>query len=298
MTIPESQFDTWAKQGATSKAQTAHLSIRRALSQWTGWSTGLRYDDYLQGSYRNYTNIWRDSDVDLVVELTSVARFDTTELNAWDLQQFNTSINWVSYDWADFRQEVLRALYAYYEASRIDPTGKKTIKVGGFDGLYADVVVCMKHYKYRRYPVQSAHDCVEGMTFFVPSEYRWVVNYPKLHIANGEQKNTQNGWYKSTVRIFKNMKRYMVDNRLLGDGVAPSYFLECMLYNVPNSQFGTSYQTTFLSVIDWIAKSNLDQFMCQNGQLELFGASPEQWSSDRAITYLKAALDLYQNWNN
>ena len=101
-------LDTWAQIRARQKAENAHLSIRRALNQWNNWSTGVQHDDYLQGSYRNSTNIWRDSDVDLVVELTSVARFDTSDLSFSELQQFNASINWVSYDWANFREEVQR----------------------------------------------------------------------------------------------------------------------------------------------------------------------------------------------
>jgi hypothetical protein len=290
--IPESQFDTWARQGATTKAQTAHHSIRDALDQWKQWSDGVKFDTYLQGSYRNSTNIWRDSDVDLVVELTSIVRYDTSQLTVWELQQFNSSTQWVSYGWLNFRNEVLSALNAYYGSSRVDPSGKKSIKVGGFDGLVADVVVCMKLIKYFSYPF----NWVEGMTFHVPSEYRWVENYPKLHCDKGEQKNLRNDWYKPTVRIFKNIKRYMVDRGLLPDGIAPSYFLECMLYNVPDNRFNTNYRTTFSNVLSWLLNANLANFQCQNEQMSLFGYKGEQWRIEHAKTYLKALSDLDKSW--
>jgi hypothetical protein len=37
----------------------------------------------------------------------------------------------------------------------------------------------------------------------------------------------------------------MIDAGAIEDGVAPSYFLEGLLYNVPNDNFGSSYEDTF-----------------------------------------------------
>ena len=39
------------------------------------------------------------------------------------------------------------------------------------------------------------------------------------------------------VRVFKNMRNTMIEKGLLADGVAPSYFIEGMLSNVPNDKF-------------------------------------------------------------
>ena len=41
----------------------------------------------------------------------------------------------------------------------------------------------------------------------------------------------------------------MIERGELAEGVAPSYYLEGMLYNVPADKFGTSYQDTFTNAI-------------------------------------------------
>lgn len=35
-------------------------------------------------------------------------------------------------------------------------------------------------------------------------------------------------------------------------GIAPSYYLEGLLYNVPNDKFTTSYQDCFINTMNWI----------------------------------------------
>ena len=50
------------------------------------------------------------------------------------------------------------------------------------------------------------------MTFYVPAENRWVINYPKLHYKKGVEKNQNtDGKYKPTVRMFKNVRTYLID---------------------------------------------------------------------------------------
>ncbi|MBW4626925.1 MAG: hypothetical protein KME49_15835 [Brasilonema octagenarum HA4186-MV1] len=61
MAISESQLQTWSNQGATVSAQQTHTSIRNALSNYQ-WISSVRYDAYLQGSYRNSTNVRGDSE--------------------------------------------------------------------------------------------------------------------------------------------------------------------------------------------------------------------------------------------
>jgi hypothetical protein len=41
--------------------------------------------------------------------------------------------------------------------------------------------------------------------------------------------------FKQTVRIFKNMRHRLIDDRLLRDGAAPSYYIEGLLSNVPDT---------------------------------------------------------------
>lgn len=290
MPIPESQLERWSHQGAVTTAKQTHESIREALSAFQRWPDAIQYGVYLQGSYKNDTNIRGDSDVDVVVQLNSSFRSNLSEEQEQCFRFFTAT-----YDWNKFRSDVLTALRNYYGWQKVTE-GRKSIKVQT-PYLPADVVVCLQYRKYPQYP-KNADDYVEGMTFHVRAENRWVVNYPKLHYDNGVNKNAPsrtNGRYKPTVRLFKNARTHLVGRKVIPSDLAPSYFLECLLYNVPDTKFDGSFQDTFCNVVDWLNRANFSQFVCQNEQLFLFGDSPEQWSEEKARTFLKAMVDL---WNN
>jgi len=287
MPIPEEQLKRWSHQGATTTAKQTHESIRAALDRYE-WPNG-KPEVYLQGSYKNSTNIRGDSDVDVVVQLNSVFMNNLTED-----QKRRFVFTKAEYTWQDFREDVKRALVDYYGFRDVGE-GKKTLKVKT-PYLPADVVVCIQYRKYPSNP-RSEDNYIEGMTFYVPSEDRWVINYPKLHYQNGTAKNRQTSeWYKKTVRMFKNARTYLIERGAPPD-LAPSYFLECLLYNVPDSQYGGTFQDTFLNVANWLSKADLNTFCCQNEQDPLFGDSPEQWSKARAERFLEYIVDLWNDWN-
>jgi hypothetical protein len=293
MPIPESQLERWSHQGAVENARRTHESIRAALEAYNRLR-GVQYEVYLQGSYKNDTNIRGDSDVDVVVQLNSAFYSNLSED-----QKRHFGFAPADYTWRDFRSDVLTALQDYYKHGKVTE-GRKAIKVRTpYLSAPADVVVCIQYRKYPEYP-RNANDFIEGMTFYVPSEGRWVINFPKIHYKNGVKKNEKtSGWYKPTVRMFKNTRTYLVDNRgVIPDDLAPSYFLECLLYNVPNDKFGGSFQATFCNIINWLLNADLTQFVCQNEQLPLFGNSPEQWSVRKAQSFIRSMVDLWDNWNN
>lgn len=287
MAIPESQLKRWSHQGAVTTAKNTHESIRSALQNYD-WPDDIQYEVYLQGSYKNSTNIRGDSDVDVVVQLNSTFRN-----NLSDEQKRHFRFTKATYGWDDFRRDVLAALINYYGRARVQE-GRKSLKVQT-PYLPADVVVCIQYRKYPHYP-QNEDDYVEGMTFYVPSEGRWVINYPKFHYENGVNKNqATNSLYKPTVRMFKNARTYMIDRGAPSD-LSPSYFLECLLYNVPNSQFRGSFQDVFCNVVNWLVSAPLDNFVCQNEQVLLFGDTPEQWSKEECKRFLNALVDLWNSW--
>ncbi|RMH33653.1 MAG: nucleotidyltransferase [Gammaproteobacteria bacterium] len=285
MPILESQLEGWSQQGSISTAKKTHESIRAALDRYE-WPKG-KPEVYLQGSYKNSTNIPGDSDVDVVVQLNSVLM---NNLTAEQKRRFGFVKS--NYTWNDFYSDVERALTDYYGASRVR-RGRKTLKVQT-PYLPADVVVCLQYRKYPPNP-RSEDDYIEGMSFYVPSEGRWVINYPKLHYQNGATKNQKtNERYKPTIRMFKNARTYLIKQGAPQD-LAPSYFLECLLYNVPDSKFGGTFQDTFCSVVKWLLQTDLSWFRCQNEQDDLFGDSPEQWSEEKARRFLKFMVHL---WNH
>jgi predicted nucleotidyltransferase len=284
MPIPESQLETWSRQGEAKTLKDTHESVRNALKAYD-WPSDVEYEVYLQGSYKNDTNIRGDSDVDIVVQLNSISRS-----NLLEDREINSKLIIVSDAWREVVLKVLRNRYGYSKVSE----GRKALKVET-SYLPADVVVCLQ---YRKYPdPRSEDDFVEGMTFWVPSENRWVINYPKLHYENGVKKHQDtNERYKPTVRMFKNARTYLIERKVIPVDLAPSYFLECLLYNVPKDKFSSNLQSTFCNVINWLWKADFSQFVCQNEQLPLFGNTPEQWSEDKARRFLEAMVNLWANW--
>lgn len=285
MSIPESQLQTWSHQGAVTAAKATADSIKNALDSYNNWPTGIDFEVYLQGSYKNDTNIRGDSDVDVVVQLNS-----TFCSNLSEDQKRLLGITPASYFWSNFRADVLRALNNYY-GQGIVTEGNKSLKLKSNNGrLPADVVVSLQ---YRLYKTVNYYDYIEGMCFWSRNDSRQIYNYPKAHYDNGVAKHqSSNKWYKPSVRMFKNIR-----NSIDGDST-PSYFLECMLYNVPNTKFGISYGDTFCNVVNWLKETDLSGFVCQNCQLSLYGSSQEQWSTTEARQFIGNLISLWNNRSN
>src|SRR5690349_19728350 len=147
MGISESQLTTWSNQGATTSSASTYASIKVALAAHN-WPKGWEYVPYLQGSYPNYTNIRGNSDVDIVVEMTSMFFSDLTEEEK-KLRKLSTA--GVTYD--EFRREVIAALTAYYGAKNIDATGPNAIAVlGDSSRLKADVLAAVTYREYKHGP--------------------------------------------------------------------------------------------------------------------------------------------------
>ena len=290
MAIPEDQLETWSHQGATVGSANTHKSIRVALDQHS-WPEGMNYDVYLQGSYRNHTNIRGNSDVDVVIEARSVCNYNLNEY-----QKRLLGIRTGSYNYWDFRNEVLQALASHYGANSVDAYGQKSIKIGSSSNrLAADVVPCIT---YRRY-----HDLqvfTEGITFWTLNSNQQIINYPKLHFQNGVHKNERaNNYYKPVVRMFKNAReRILADNSSL-QGNYPSYFVECLLYNVPDDCFSNRFADTYCDVVTFLLSENsqhLTEFWCQNEQMLLFGNHPTQWDITQAQDFINQLCILWEQW--
>jgi len=137
MAIPETQLETWANQGAITTAKSTADSVKNALNSYTEWPEGIDFEVYLQGSYKNDTNIRGDSDVDVVIQLNS-----TFYSNLSEDQKGVLGLTPASYGLPNFRANVLNILKSYYGQDQI-VEGHKSIKVKATNGrLPADVVVC------------------------------------------------------------------------------------------------------------------------------------------------------------
>lgn len=128
----------------------------------------------------------------------------------------------------------------------------------------ADVLVCAEFRRYHSFQSDYNPGFVEGICFFLPGDIR-IENFPKQHHNNYTTKHqATNRLFKPTVRVYKNLRNKLIEEKRLADGVAPSYFLEGMLYNVDAGRFGGSHTANFLDTLNWIITAERAKFVCAN----------------------------------
>lgn len=297
MAIPESQLDVWAKQGSVAQSQATYASVRTCLEASDATYASRSKSIFLQGSYGNDTNIYADSDVDIVIATSSIYYYGTADLSAEQLAAFKYHhTNVASYSYKEFKAEVTAHLKTKF-GSAVKP-GKKAIFIQG-DGNRrdTDVLPAVEYRRYTRFNTYADSTYASGITFW-SSDGTHIINYPKQHSANATAKHqSTSSWYKPTVRILKNMRNAMMAKGYLSEGIAPSYFLEGMLYNVPDSLFGGSYADTFANAINWLVKCDRAKLVCMNEQyLLLHPTSPVTWRAEHLRAYLDAGIRFWNDW--
>lgn len=295
MSIPESQLDTWTNQGSITNSASTHTVLRNALSRNT-WSKEMCYDDYLQGSYANTTNIRGESDVDIVIESTSIFYHNID--NPTDEQTLGFYPG--SHNLDDFRNEVIDALVSYYGSSYVDTSSANSIKILPSETnnrLYADVVVCASYRYYYERQLRA-----EGITFWNRKNYNQIINYPKLHKDNGATKNSNASYnYKKAVRMFKNARRYIINGDEELRKKFPSYFVESLFYNVPNGKFyGSSWRQIFINILVYLMeafeKDTVEKFVTPSEMHYLIGNHSVQWSKENAQEFITRLDSLWENY--
>jgi tRNA nucleotidyltransferase (CCA-adding enzyme) len=78
--IAEERLARWSHHEPGTAFKQAHVPIRKALEAHKGLSR-FKYEVFLQGSYKNDTNLGGDSDVDVVVRLTAKLKPSVADLS-------------------------------------------------------------------------------------------------------------------------------------------------------------------------------------------------------------------------
>ena len=296
MTIPETQLDTWSHQGAVTQSKGTYATVKRALESDRAQYKSRGFQSFLQGSYGNDTNIYAESDVDVVIRLDATYYYNVNDLTSAERDAFWAAFSAANYGYAEFRAYVIRSLTAVFPGAVT--LGNKAIKIAASGNRRSsDVVAAAQFHHYRRFASAGEAQYEEGICFFTSSGNR-VVNYPRQHSANCTAKHqATNQWFKPTVRILKNVRRAMVNDGLIEKTIAPSYFIEGLLYNVPNDKFGSSFEDTIISSINWIMQTDRSQFVSANEQFVLFGNSPETWPVAHYDQFMNALVDYWNNWS-
>lgn len=296
MAIPEIQLETWSRQGSVAGSSATYQTVRRALlAQGTGYA-GKDFEVFLQGSYGNDTNIYAESDVDVVTRLDSTFHHDLSDLAPSDRALFEATFAGATYAYDTFKSDVIKALKQAFGDANVEEGPKAVLIKPTPSRRSADVIVATQYRRYYSFKGIYSQNYTEGICFW--SGYTQIVNYPKQHSANCTTKHqATNGWFKPMVRILKNMRTCMVDDGMITDGIAPSYFLEGLLYNVPNDKFGSSYVDTFVAAINWILENDRTQFLCANEQYYLLRDDPVTWAPANGKKFLDEIVTFWRDWD-
>jgi hypothetical protein len=267
--------------------------IREALAASTALSKHA-FEVYPQGSYPNFTNVVRDSDVDIAVELTEIIDVDfigqADGLSVADV----LSVYSGGYSLAAFKDDVEKALIAQFGTAAIS-RGKKSIHVRETTrGLAADVVPGETHRTYFSRSGYSQGIAIRNDKSPIPL----IHNFPHQHLDNGVAKNERaSKRYKRVVRILKRLENQMVKEGVIQ--AVPSFLIESAVWNVGTNAFltpetwlgrvrevlATIYQGTkddsALRSTDWMEVNNIKYL----------------FHSSQGWTHAQANAFAYEAWN-
>ncbi|MEV0566739.1 nucleotidyltransferase [Dactylosporangium sp. NPDC050588] len=290
----------WIKPSSDSEQQRQDRAVRmienaiKAHAEFSG--TPIRV--YAKGSYANKTNVRLDSDVDIVVENHDCQHFDYHGDYERPARTGNPyEGKWTPEKW---RKEVTRALQGYFGDSDVDASGEVALAISEVTGSRpsADVV---PSFDYRRYDDPNRRLAHSGSKVFKKSGGE-VVNWPKQQLENGREKN--GGWfgtggrYKNYVRALKNAENALT--RIGAIEPLPSYLMECLVWNVPNTVLTKSdLDRGFRATLQWLNEnldsSRFDQESWEEpNQLKYLFGSHQKWTVTNARTLISATWTLLE----
>lgn len=231
----EDKFRSWAQspsQAETQRCENAVGMVRRAVAA----SNKLKNRNikvFAQGSYRNRTNVRRESDVDV-----GVVCFDTffEEYPQGTTRETFGNVA-ATYTYSQFKSEVGEALTAYFGAQAVTRGNKAFDIKETSHHVEADVAPFFEHRRYRA-----------DKTFLSGVELRpdngiphQVINWPEQHYENGNAKNDRTRRsYRALARILKSLRNEMDDARIPAAAPVTGFLSECLTWNVPDAHFSNA----------------------------------------------------------
>ena len=219
---------------------------------------------FVQGSFANNTNVKTHSDVDIAVINEALFR---TKYRA-GVTDSNYGFVTSAITARQFKDEVQVALEAKFDGDVV--RGNKSIKINGNSyRVDADVVPALRYRDYSNDWRNDESNYERGIVI-VPDHGGAIINYPEQHIELGRKKNiATNRYYKKIVRIAKKMRILMEDNGCSSAKKVSSFFIESLIWNVPNSYFTkySSLKYIFEGIVEYLkqSKTQLSQFKEANG---------------------------------
>jgi hypothetical protein len=222
--IPDSEVERHAR-GPSSTTTSSIASFQTAIRD----ALGSDYETFLQGSYKNDTAIRDINDVDIV------ALRKLTVSTVFSEERYSTSTTW-----DEIFSEVERRINAVPRFRGKTRRGDKCVEVN--ENWEADVVPAVRIRTYDQDPIAI-------YSFREQSERQ---NWPRVHYNNGVAKHRSTmQTFKPIVRMFKSWSA----NHWPTQDIAPSFYVECLISNVPDDRFSRDLAYAFFTVGYWIEQN-------------------------------------------
>lgn len=284
----EDTFSSWAQGPGKTEEQRCENAIK-AIRDAINSSDKLNHRSInvlVQGSYRNRVNVRQDSDVDVGVLCHDSFFLDLPEGYTREKFGLNTPAD---YEYDTFKDELQEALISHFGNSSVH-RGNKAFDIR--ENSYRVDADVAPFFDYRDYATSGSYR--PGVKL-LPDNGGVIVNWPEQHYQNGVTKNNAtNRRFKRLVRIFKRLAINMPDDGNQAAKAMTGFFIECLIWNVPNDHFGnTHYTSDVRNVIVYIYQNTQDVGPCKewtevNDIKYLFRAT-QKWTREQANNFFLAA---------
>lgn len=255
----------------------AESMVRKAITTCDAFD-GTNLLIYTKGSYPNNTNVRRDSDVDVVIELHDCLYYDYKPgITGSEPRPVPYQGSWTPGRW---RQAIADALIAAFGTDSVDTSGRVAINISAVEGSRpsADVV---PSFDYRRYDDSGRSSWKEGSCVFPTGGGSKVVNWPQQQLDNGRNLNVEsNHRYKKYVRALKNAENFLATAGTIDE--LPSYFMECLVFNVPAATLTTGdldegFRATLSSLWGLLKTEENERTMVEPNRMKWLFTEDKKW---------------------
>lgn len=226
----EDQLTGWTKPPSDSeqtKLENSERMVRDAINSDEKLKQKST-ETFGQGSYANDTNVRLNSDIDINVRYTGGYYFNLPPgVTEEDVKIAHIGSS--GYSFSEFKNDVETALVNKFGRKEVVRNDKCITVKANTNRIETDVVPT---WNFRRYSKDGTY--VLGAKFW-SDKGKATVNYPKQHIENGKNKNSNTyRRFKRLTRLHRKLRYKMIDD---GENVSDnitSFLLECLVWNVPN----------------------------------------------------------------
>jgi len=286
MNISEEQFLRWSRapsETEETKCQSTFQRIKKALESKFGSNISI----FLQGSYKNRTNVKLDSDVDIVALYKPVYFPDVSFLSDEDKKIFWSNFTPSQYTFSQYKNAVQEVLENEFDSGEVKRKDRCIKVIKNAQRVDADVVPCFEHHRYETpYSVNAT-----GIEFMTDLGVH-IIGFPDQHYDNGVLKNSATKQkFKSIVRILKNTRNNMIDEGLITDKAMPSFLIECLVWNIGDEKFDYITLTDCTrSVLANLFNNTIKKEDCWSyaevSNLKWLFRGESRWTNETANTFL------------